>query len=340
MTSRLKRHVPLILVLAKAHPTICKAILRSADRNLLQCLTESVLNILKGNVKLKPSYKARLTKYHQNLRKVADNRVSLKEKQKIVQTGGFVPALLAPLLAPLIAPLAEGALSGLLGGKIQNHGKNNAFDWSQDDDATGDDSTCESHSPFHYHLGWWQENCPGQTWSHRPRKSKKIQPNTATISGISGPSAYSIPIKGIPKYEGRWRRNHQNSSPQIPKESRPYLEANSACTQHELEWARRIHPQWRSQRQQHSSLGERCSETSKGISPTPMAGICLGPSPRQCITRLDWKPQTLGLDALRISHIRCLFHGIPQGDWVILGNRAPPNAEVCQWKWSSKNQQV
>ena len=118
MTSRLKRHVPLILVLAKAHPTIYKAILRSADRNLLQCLTECVLNILKGNVKLKPSYKARLTKYHQNLRKVADNRVSLKEKQKIVQTGGFVPALLTPLLAPLIAPLAEGALSGLLGGKI------------------------------------------------------------------------------------------------------------------------------------------------------------------------------------------------------------------------------
>ena len=118
MTSRLKRQVPLLLVLAKAHPRVSKTILRSADRDLLQCLSECALNILKGNVKLKLSDKARLTKYRQKLRKVADKRVSLKEKHKIVQTGGFAPALLAPLLAPLIAPLAKGALSGLLGGKI------------------------------------------------------------------------------------------------------------------------------------------------------------------------------------------------------------------------------
>ena len=129
------------------------------------------------------------------------------------------------------------------------------------------------------------------------------------ISGISGPSAYSIPIESIPKCEGRRRRNHQNSSSQIPKKSGTHIEANSACTQHELEWARGIHPQWRShQRQQHSWLGEWCSETSKGISPTWMARICPGPSPRQCALRLDWKPQTLGLDASRISHIRCFFH--------------------------------
>ena len=117
-TSRLKRQVPLLLVLAKAHPSVCKTILRSADRDLLQCLSECALNILKGNVKLKPSDKARLTKYRQKLRKVADKRVSLIEKHNIVQTGGFALALMAPLMAPLIAPLAKGALSGLLGGKI------------------------------------------------------------------------------------------------------------------------------------------------------------------------------------------------------------------------------
>ena len=120
MTSRLKRQVPLLLVLAKAHPSVCKTILRSADRDLLQCLSECALSILKGNMKmkLKSSDKARLTKYCQKLRKVADKKVSLKEKHKIVQTGGLAPALLAPLLAPLIAPLAKGALNGLLGGKI------------------------------------------------------------------------------------------------------------------------------------------------------------------------------------------------------------------------------
>ena len=113
MTSRVKRQAPLLLALAKAHPHICKAILRGADKDLLHCLSECALNILKGNVKLKPSDKARLTKYRQKLRKVADKRVSLKQKHKIVQTGGFAPALLAPLLAPLIAPLAKRAVGGL-----------------------------------------------------------------------------------------------------------------------------------------------------------------------------------------------------------------------------------
>ena len=113
MTYRVKRQAPLLLALAKAHPHVCKAILRGADKDLLQCLSECALNILKGNVKLKPSEKARLTKYRQKLRKVADKRSSLKQKHKIVQTGGFAPALLAPLLAPLIAPLAKRAVGGL-----------------------------------------------------------------------------------------------------------------------------------------------------------------------------------------------------------------------------------
>ena len=116
MTYCVKRLAPLLLVLAKAHPHICKTILCGANKDLLQCLSECALNILKGNVKLKPSDKTRLTKYRQKLRKVADKRVSLKQKHKIVQTGGFAPALLAPLLTPLIVPFAKRALSGLLRG--------------------------------------------------------------------------------------------------------------------------------------------------------------------------------------------------------------------------------
>ena len=111
--SCVKWQAPLLLTLAKAHPHVCKAILRGADKDLLQCLSECALNILKGNMTLKPSEKARLTKYRQKLRKVADKRVSLKQKQKIIQTGGFAPALLAPLLAPLIAPLAKRTMGGI-----------------------------------------------------------------------------------------------------------------------------------------------------------------------------------------------------------------------------------
>ena len=61
MTSRVKRQAPLLLALAKAHPHVCKAILNGIDKDLLQCLSEFALNILKGNVTLKPSEKAKLT---------------------------------------------------------------------------------------------------------------------------------------------------------------------------------------------------------------------------------------------------------------------------------------
>ena len=118
MTSRLKRQAPLLLALAKAHPHVCRSILRGADKDLLQCLSECALNIIKGNITLKPAEKARLTKYRQKLRKIANKKVSLKQKHKIVQTGGFAPALLAPLLGPVIAPLAKQVIGGLLGGKI------------------------------------------------------------------------------------------------------------------------------------------------------------------------------------------------------------------------------
>ena len=85
MTSCVKGQAPLLLAVAKAHPLVCKAKLRGADKDLLQCLSECALDILKGNIKLKPSNKARLTKYRQKLQKVAGKRVSLKQKHKIME---------------------------------------------------------------------------------------------------------------------------------------------------------------------------------------------------------------------------------------------------------------
>ena len=74
---------------------------------------------------MKPSENDRLTKYWQKLRQVADKRVTLKQKHKIIQTGGFIPTPLAPLLTPLIAKHAVGELAwkageGLLQGVLDN----------------------------------------------------------------------------------------------------------------------------------------------------------------------------------------------------------------------------
>ena len=114
MSSRLKRQAPLLHALAKAHPHVCKTILKGADKDLLLCLSECAFNILKGNVRLTPAQKATLTKYKQKVRNVANKKTSLKQKQSILQTGGFIPALLAPLLSSVIAPLAGKAIKGIV----------------------------------------------------------------------------------------------------------------------------------------------------------------------------------------------------------------------------------
>ena len=121
MSSRVKRQAPILKTLSQAHPHVCRAILRGADKDLLQCLSECALNVLKGNVKLTPGQKASLTKYKQKLRKVANKKVSLKEKHRIIQTGGFTPALLAPLLKPIIIPLAGKVLQSVVKGMINKN---------------------------------------------------------------------------------------------------------------------------------------------------------------------------------------------------------------------------
>ena len=123
MSSRVKIQAPILKVLSQANPHVCRAILPGADKDLLQCLSEYAVNVLKGNVKLTPGQKASLTKYKQKLRKIAIKKVILKQKHKIVQTGGFVPALLAPLLKPVIVPLAGTLLHSSIKGIINKVGK-------------------------------------------------------------------------------------------------------------------------------------------------------------------------------------------------------------------------
>ena len=115
MSARVRKHADLLKVLAKAKPATCKAILKTADKSLIHCLCECAHNVLKGNVTLSKAQKARLTRYKQDLRAIAKKTTSQKRKQKVLQKGGFLPALLAPLLAPLIAPLASKAIGKLLG---------------------------------------------------------------------------------------------------------------------------------------------------------------------------------------------------------------------------------
>ena len=109
MSTRVKKHLPMLRVLATAPPDVARALIRGSPNPLLTCLCECAKNTLAGHVPLTQRQKARLQPYKKQLRLLANKGVSLKRKRVVVQRGGF---LLSALAAPLI-----GLVSSLLTGK-------------------------------------------------------------------------------------------------------------------------------------------------------------------------------------------------------------------------------
>ena len=107
MSKRLKAHAPYLHVLVNGNAKQREGILRGADKELVYCLCECALNILKGNVKLHNSEKDKLRKHRQRLRDLSNKKIALRKKRKLLlkQKGGWVSALIAPVL---------GTLAGLL----------------------------------------------------------------------------------------------------------------------------------------------------------------------------------------------------------------------------------
>jgi hypothetical protein len=109
MSKRLKKFAPLIKQLHKSTPAKRKKLLREQlnKKEFVHCVCECAKNLLKGKVPLSPSQKRSLRKKRNSLHRLAQRRVSLREKKKIIQKGGFLGALLGPIAS---------VLGGLLGG--------------------------------------------------------------------------------------------------------------------------------------------------------------------------------------------------------------------------------
>jgi hypothetical protein len=80
--------------------------LKTCEGSFIDCLCECVRNLLKGRVPLKQKQLKSLRRYKLLLRKVASKKTSQGERRRILQTGGFVGAVLPALL---------GGLSSILG---------------------------------------------------------------------------------------------------------------------------------------------------------------------------------------------------------------------------------
>ena len=75
-------------MLKTAHPKLRKAIVSKCYKELVHCISEGILNVLQGNIKLTGCDTRKLQKQKAALRKVSEKHVHLSAKKKfIVQRG-------------------------------------------------------------------------------------------------------------------------------------------------------------------------------------------------------------------------------------------------------------
>ena len=107
MSDYVKRALPLLQVIAKSKPKVRNTIIEHGPADLIKAISQIVLNVLKGVIKLTAAQKKRLVRYKNKLRALASNKVSQRVKKRfLTQKGGGGGAALAVLL-----PLAIAALS-------------------------------------------------------------------------------------------------------------------------------------------------------------------------------------------------------------------------------------
>ena len=79
-------------------------IIDDGGMDLVRCICDCVLNVLRGNISVKDEEKQRLKKYKDCLRELAKKKTSDKRRKHIIQEGGFFGALI-PILLGLVGKL-------------------------------------------------------------------------------------------------------------------------------------------------------------------------------------------------------------------------------------------
>jgi len=101
---RVKTNYHNLQVLKTVDPKLRKAIISKWNKEVLHSISECILNVLNGNIKLTGCDTRKLQKPKAALLKVSVKRVPLSAKKKfIVQRGGF----LLPLLSAILPTLAS-----------------------------------------------------------------------------------------------------------------------------------------------------------------------------------------------------------------------------------------
>ena len=106
--SRLRDNQAFLTLLTSASPIQRNQLIRTASKDQLESICECAHNIFRRNVALSPSELSNIRKHREIVYKVASKNVSLPRKRAILeQSGGFLPALLAPIIGTIIGAVAD-----------------------------------------------------------------------------------------------------------------------------------------------------------------------------------------------------------------------------------------
>jgi hypothetical protein len=104
---RIKATYPTLHVLKPAQPNLRKAIISNCERDLVNCISECVLNGLNDNIAMTGFDTRKLRKHNLAPRNLVDKQVPLSVKKRIfVRCGGFLLPFLAVVLLPLASLIA------------------------------------------------------------------------------------------------------------------------------------------------------------------------------------------------------------------------------------------
>lgn len=98
----------MLYVLRNAKPSLRRAIIKNAEPEVIKTLCEITLNTLKGNHMPHGKIYNSLCKYKKSMRKLIHaKRSTPKQRNILVQQGGFLPVLLGSVLSGVIGSLIE-----------------------------------------------------------------------------------------------------------------------------------------------------------------------------------------------------------------------------------------
>ncbi len=110
---KIRDHRVFLEMLSKSNPKYRKSLLSGAPPEIMKLLSECALNILRGTITLTKEEKTNLRKHRTGLRQMATNKVSNKQKKKIVQKGGMIKAMLKPILKATLPMIVDQIIAGM-----------------------------------------------------------------------------------------------------------------------------------------------------------------------------------------------------------------------------------